>query len=65
MRGCLRLIMIVLSLGLAVLIGWMLYNIVMTNPAPSPEDMVEILTYGLCFIVCINITIQLFKWGKK
>ena len=65
MRGCLRFIMIMLSLGLAAVIGLMLYGIVMTNPTPSIGETVEILTYGLCFIVCINIVIQLFKWGRK
>lgn len=64
MRGCLKALMIILTLGLMIILGLGTYYLVINNPTPTRSTIFEIIIYGCSFILCGVMLEELFKWRR-
>ena len=65
MEGCLKFVMIALSIVLGVVLAFQVYNLVEGNENPTKDEMFEIVIYSCCTVICVLLVIELFKWGSR
>lgn len=65
MRGCLRVLAIMLVLAVLTALGFGFLFSLDRNQKPTSNDVFEMIIYGCSFVVCLFLFVELCKWNGR